>query len=253
MRKKEVGSCPPLSMGHWKGVDRRAGLCQKRGVDETLMKPLSDGAEEIGVRLGPAELVLFADYHREILFWNRRINIVSECSAREIVIRHFLDSLTPAPFLDHPAGALIDLGSGGGFPGIPLRIALPGLQLTLVEASRKKSSFLSHVVRTLRLGGVQVVRERVEELTAGEEFAGRFDTLISRAAFKLPELIRIASFVLKPRGQLIAMKGPDPQEEMAETERISADAGMVFESCQDVYPPGSESLRKIIIYRRVFR
>jgi 16S rRNA (guanine527-N7)-methyltransferase len=229
------------------------GLCQKRAMDETLIKTLSEGAAAIGVRLGPAELALFAAYHRELLLWNRRINLVSERSAQKIVIRHFLDSLTPAPFLDRPDGALIDLGSGGGFPGIPLRIALPGLQVSLVEASRKKSSFLSHIVRTLRLGGVHVVRERVEVLTAGETLAGSFDTLISRAAFKLPELIRSASFFLKPGGQLIAMKGPDPQEEMAETERISAAAGMVFTTLRDVRPPGADSSRIIMIYNRVFR
>ncbi len=222
-------------------------------MDETLITTLSEGAAAIGIRLGPAELDRFATYHREILLWNRRINLVSERSAQEIVIRHFLDSLTPAPFLDRPDGALIDLGSGGGFPGIPLRIALPGLQLSLVEASRKKSSFLSHAVRTLRLDGVQVIRKRVEELTAGENLAGRFDTLISRAAFKLPDLIRTASFFLKPGGQLIAMKGPDPQEEMEETERNSEAAGMVFTACRAVRPPGADSLRKIIIYNRVFR
>jgi 16S rRNA (guanine527-N7)-methyltransferase len=222
-------------------------------MDETLITTLSEGAAAIGVRLGPAELDRFASYHREILLWNRRINLVSERSAQEIVIRHFIDSLTPAPFLDRPDGALIDLGSGGGFPGIPLRIALPGLHLSLVEASRKKSSFLSHVVRTLRLDGVQVIRQRVEELTVKEAFAGRFDTLISRAAFKLPDLIRTASFFLKPGGQLIAMKGPDPRKEMEETERISEAAGMLFTVCRTVRTPGADSLRKIIIYNRVFR
>ena len=222
-------------------------------MDETLITTLSKGAVAIGIRLGPVALDRFATYHREILLWNRRINLVSERSAQEIVIRHFLDSLTPAPFLDRPDGALIDLGSGGGFPGIPLRIALPGLHLSLVEASRKKSSFLSHVVRTLRLDGVQVIRERVEALTAEEILAGRFDTLISRATFKLPDLIRTASFFLKPGGQLIAMKGPDPQEEMEETERISEVAGMVFTACRAVRLPGADSLRKLIIYNRVFR
>jgi len=222
-------------------------------LPSTGLSYLSEGAAAIGVRLGAAELDRFATYHREILLWNRRINLVSERSAQEIAIRHFLDSLTPAPFLDRPDGALIDLGSGGGFPGIPLRIALPGLQLTLVEVSRKKSSFLAHLVRTLRLDRVSVIRERVEELTAREALAGRFDTLISRAAFKLPDLIRTASFFLKPGGQLIAMKGPDPQEEMEETERISEAAGMVFTACRVVRRPGSDSLRKLIIYNRVFR
>ena len=220
-------------------------------MDEPSIKTLSEGAAAIGVRLGPAEMDRFATYHREILLWNRRINLVSEHSAQEIVIRHFLDSLTPAPFLDRPDGALIDLGSGGGFPGIPLRIALPGLHLSLVESSRKKSSFLSHVVRTLGLDGVHVIRKRVEELTSGESLSGRFDMLISRAAFKLPDLIRTASFFLKPGGQLIAMKGPDPQEEMEETERVAEAAGMVFTACRAIRPPGADSTRKIIIYNRV--
>ena len=217
-------------------------------MDENMITTLSEGAVAIGIRLGPAELDRFATYHREILLWNRRINLVSERSAQEIVVRHFLDSLTTAQFLDRPDGAVIDLGSGGGFPGIPLRIALPGLHLSLVETSRKKSSFLSHVVRTLRLDGVKVIRGRVEELATGEALAGRFDTLISRAAFKLPDLIRMAAFFLKPGGQLIAMKGPDPHEEMEETERISEAAGMVLTTCRTVRLPGDDSSRKIIVY-----
>jgi 16S rRNA (guanine527-N7)-methyltransferase len=222
-------------------------------MDDTLAQSLSAGAAAIGVCLGPAELDLFAAYRRELLLWNRKINLVSESSAREIVIRHFIDSLTPAPFLDYPEGALIDLGSGGGFPGIPLRIALKNLNVSLVEASRKKSSFLSHIIRSLGLGGIQVIPARVEELTAGEAWAGRFDTLISRAAFKLPDLIRTAPFFLKPGGQLIAMKGADPHQEMEETERIAEAAGMVFAASRAVRQPGAVSLKKIIIYNRVFR
>ena len=235
-----------------RAVDRSRGLCQKRSMDETQIKTLSEGAAQIGIRLGPGEQALFAAYHRELLLWNRRINLISARSTKEIVIRHFLDSLTPAPFLDKPDGTLIDLGSGGGFPGIPLRIALPGLKVTLVEASRKKSSFLSHILRALVLDGVQVVRERVEILAAGEILAGSFDTLISRASFRLPELLRMASFFLTPGGQLIAMKGQDLRDEMAEAERISAATGIVFTALRDIRPPFTDSSRKIITYNRVF-
>lgn len=221
-------------------------------MDETVIKTLSDGAAAIGVPLGPAQLDRFALYHREILLWNRRINLVSERSSREIVVRHFLDSLTPAAFLDRPDGSLLDLGSGGGFPGIPLRIALPGLRLSLVEISRKKSSFLSQVIRILGWDGVQVIRERAEALTTGGSLSGGFDAVISRAAFKLPDLVRTAAFFLKPGGQLVAMKGPDPAEEMAEAERISEAAGMAFRACRSVRPPGADSLRNLIIYNREF-
>jgi 16S rRNA (guanine527-N7)-methyltransferase len=222
-------------------------------MDQDVINALSHGADAIGVRLGAAALDRFTLYHRELLLWNRRINLVSERSSREIAIRHFLDSLTPATFLERPEGAVIDLGSGGGFPGIPLRIALPGLRLSLVEASRKKSSFLSHIIRVLGLDGVQVIRERIEGLTAREDLAGHFDAVVSRAAFKLPDLVRAAAFFLKPGGQLIAMKGPDPEKEMAETEPISAAAGMAFTTRRSVRLPGADSLRNIIIYNRVFR
>jgi 16S rRNA (guanine527-N7)-methyltransferase len=228
------------------------GLHSTRGMDEILMHTLAEGAAAIGVHLGPAERALFAVYHRELLLWNQRINLISENSSQEIVNRHFLDSLTSAPFLDHPAGALIDIGTGGGFPGIPLRIALPNLQVTLVEASRKKSSFLSHIVRTLQLDGVHVAHERVELLTSGKTLAGCFDTLISRAAFKLPELIRLASFFLKPGGQLIAMKGQKLDDELADAERILDRSGMVFTALRDVRPPRANSSRIIVTYNRSF-
>jgi 16S rRNA (guanine527-N7)-methyltransferase len=234
-------------------VDRAPELCQKRIVEETFLKTLSEGAAQIGIHLGQTELDLFAAYHRELLLWNRRINLVSERSSREIVIRHFLDSLTPAPWISRPDGLLIDLGSGAGFPGIPLRIALPGLQLWLVEASRKKTSFLSHLVRTLRLEDVTVVRERIEALIGQKACAGRFDTVLSRAAFKLSELVRMASFFLATGGLLIAMKGPDTREEQQEAERALATAGMVEAASGNVSLPGIKLSRKIITYQRVSR
>jgi 16S rRNA (guanine527-N7)-methyltransferase len=220
-------------------------------MDNTIRNTLSRGAAEIGVPLGADQLDLFAAYHRELLLWNRRINLISEKSSREILIRHFVDSLTPVPWIARPEGLLIDLGSGGGFPGIPLRIALPNLRPTLVEASRKKSSFLSHIVRTLALGDTTVVRERVEVLIGEKACDGGFDTVISRAAFKLPELIRMAAFLLSPGGLLIAMKGPDPQEEMAAAETLLTASGMVREDVHDIRLPVINLSKKIIIYKRV--
>lgn len=215
------------------------------------MHTLSEGAAAVGVPLGKAELDLFALYHRELLLWNRRINLVSQQASREIVIRHFVDSLTPLPWIERPDGLLIDLGSGGGFPGIPLRIALSGLKLTLVESSRKKTSFLAHIVRTLCLDDVSIIRERVNALIGEPVCAGAFDTVLSRASFKLPELLRMASFFLKPEGLLIALKGPDPQEEMDEAKTVLSATGMILTACRDIRLPGTDLSRKIIIYRRL--
>jgi 16S rRNA (guanine527-N7)-methyltransferase len=235
------------------GVDRTDTLCHNNGVEKALLNTLSEGATAIGISLGQTALEQFAAYYRELLLWNRRINLVSEKSSREIVIRHFLDSLTAVPSITCRDGLLIDLGSGAGFPGIPLRIALPELQLMLVESSRKKTSFLAHIVRTLPLDGVTVVRERIEALVGEKALAGSFDTVLSRAAFKLPQLIRMASFFLKERGILIAMKGGDPGEEMAEAETILSAVGMALASCRDVRLPENDLSRKIVTYRRLLR
>jgi 16S rRNA (guanine527-N7)-methyltransferase len=220
---------------------------------DEMLETLAKCAAAIGVPLGKSQLALFAAYLRELLLWNRKINLVSERSSREIVLRHFLDSLTAVPFLDGSEGSLLDLGSGGGFPGIPLRIARPGLKVTLVEASRKKSSFESHVILTLGLEGITAVRARVEELASDPSWGGRFDLLISRAAFKLPELVQAGAFFLKPGGRLMAMKGPDPQEEMVETERILDSLSMALVACRDVPRTRANSSNKIVIYNRLFR
>jgi len=220
-------------------------------MEETWRHTLSEGAAAVGIRLGPSELDRFAAYLRELLLWNRRINLVSQQTSRDIVVRHFVDSLTPAPWIEKQAGLLIDLGSGGGFPGIPLRIALPGLTLTLVESSRKKTSFLAHIVRTLHLDNVTIIRERVDALIGEPACAGAFDTVISRAAFKLPGLIRMASFFLKPEGLLIALKGSDPQKEMDEANMVLTAAGMILTACRDIRLHGTDLSRKIIIYKRL--
>jgi 16S rRNA (guanine527-N7)-methyltransferase len=220
-------------------------------MDKTSMHTLSEGAAAVGVPLGKAELDLFALYHRELLLWNQRINLVSQATSREIVIRHFVDSLTPAPWIERPEGLLIDIGSGGGFPGIPLRIALPALKLTMVESSRKKTSFLAHIVRTLSLDNVSIFRERIAALIGEAACAGAYDTVISRAVFKLPELLRMASFLLKPEGLLIALKGPDPQEEMDEAKTVLNATGMILTACRDSHLPGTNFSRKIIIYKRL--
>jgi len=232
-------------------LTKEMAICHKAAMELELRKTLLQGASELGLSLAPEALDLFVLYHRELLLWNRRINLVSEKSSQEIVTRHFLDSLTVAPWIEHPNGPAIDLGSGAGFPGVPLAIALPQFYVTLVEASRKKSSFLLHIQRTLRLERLSVIRERIEVLYGEKRCSGLFDMVLSRAAFKLPELIRIAAFFLKPGGLLIALKGLDSQGEMAEAEAVLADVGMTRETCRDVSLTFSKHYRKIMTYRRI--
>jgi len=189
----------------------------------------------------------FEVYRRELLKWNEKTNLISEKSAGEIESRHFLDSLTALKFIGSENSRIIDIGSGAGFPGIPLKIACKTLQLYLVETNRKKVSFLKHIVRLLNLTDTVVLHERVENLLQDARWKEFFDVLISRAAFKLPEMLPWGAFFLKPSGRLIALKGKDMAAEFSQAEAVAAQYGFGQLFQYDVNQETSDITRKIII------
>ena len=158
----------------------------------------------------------FSIYAEELLRWNRKMNLTGARAATEVALNHFLGSLA---FLlgferDLPQN-LVDVGSGAGFPGLPLKIACPALQVTLVEASRKKTSFLGHICRLLNLEGIQCIRARAEELAGDPAYRDSFDVCVARAVGKTDFLIDISGSLLRPGGRLISAgreqgEGPFP-------------------------------------------
>ncbi|MEN6375715.1 MAG: 16S rRNA (guanine(527)-N(7))-methyltransferase RsmG [Smithella sp.] len=189
----------------------------------------------------------FDVYRRELLKWNEKTNLISEKSAKEIESRHFLDSLTALKFIGSENSRIIDIGCGAGFPGIPLKIASPTLQLYLVETNRKKVSFLKHIVRLLNLTDTIVLHERVENLLQDAKWKEFFDILISRAAFKLPEMLPWGAFFLKPSGRLIALKSSNITSEFSQAAAVAVQCnfGQLFQ--YDVNQEASDITRKIII------
>jgi 16S rRNA (guanine527-N7)-methyltransferase len=215
-------------------------------MNEHLRKLLKDSASALNVALEGRELDLFDRYYRELLIWNEKMNLVSVRTPEEIVIKHFVDSLTPMPYIIAPQGRLLDIGSGGGFPGIPLKIARPALQVSFLEASRKKSSFLRHLIRQLPLSRAVVIHARVESAMTDDAHRHAFHTVISRAAFKMPELFTMARFFLSPGGLLIAMKGPRGEAEKTEP---AHDSGLRFIACHNLSLPYDGGRRKIMIFQ----
>lgn len=175
---------------------------------------LHKNARLLGLELSDQQLAQFDVYKNELLQWNAKTNLISENSSHEIITRHFLDSLTALQFIPKPYAMIIDVGCGAGFPGIPLKIAQPSLELYLLEANRKKVSFLKHILRLLNLPTVHVLHDRVENIIKTDLWKEKFDILISRATFKLDELLSLGKFLIAPEGQLIALKGPNVDEEI---------------------------------------
>jgi len=211
---------------------------------------LQQGARLLGIELGDEQLALFDLYQNELLKWNATTNLISEKTAGEIVTRHFLDSLSAAKFISNPNARLVDLGCGAGFPGIPLKIAMPSIQLYLLETNRKKVSFLKHIIRTLNLDQTQTLHGRTENIVQAETWKEKFDIVISRAAFKLPDLLPLGQYFLAPGGLLITLKGPDVSSEL-DTALAGGNQSKIYQLYQhDINLPLLGPPRKIIIFRK---
>ena len=175
-----------------------------------LKKLLKDGAGELGVPLSAGQADAFMLYLAELRKWNQKTNLTAIENPKEIVVKHFLDSLSLIRILPENAGTVADIGSGAGFPGIPIKIAVPGLDITSIEPAHKKAAFQRHIIRLLGLEGIRVEEAKVEEVAGGPE---RFEVIFSRA-FKEPEgLLPLAGPLLAEGGQVILSLGPSVGDE----------------------------------------
>ena len=176
--------------------------------------------KQLGVRLTVAQLDLLARYEQELIEWNARFNLTAIRSLQEIRTKHFLDSLTCLLVLrETPPERLVDIGTGAGFPGIPLKVIYPKLQLTLVESVGKKAEFCRHVVRTLGLSGVEVVQERAEVLGQSPAHREKYDWAVARAVAILPVLAEFLLPLVRVGGGMLAMKGESGPAEAHAAER----------------------------------
>ncbi|MFC1866291.1 16S rRNA (guanine(527)-N(7))-methyltransferase RsmG [Chloroflexota bacterium] len=182
------------------------------------MQILKTGASELGIELNPHQLEQFQIYYKELADSNKKINLTSIIEPGETQIKHFLDSLTVILALKHPADieglSIIDIGSGAGFPGLPLKITFPSIRLTLLEARFKKTAFLKHIIRTLKLEGVEVAAERAEETAQQSQYRQCFDMVVSRAVALLPVLAELTLPFCKTGGLVVLQKKGDIRDEL---------------------------------------
>jgi 16S rRNA (guanine527-N7)-methyltransferase len=178
---------------------------------------LVKGAEQIGITLTAQVVESYLFYIEELKKWNKRINLTSLTGDREIAVKHFLDSLTVAPFLQD-ARRVLDIGTGAGFPGLPLKILSPSIELVLLESSQKKCFFLRHVVRELPLERVAIVHGRAEDKKITERYARGFDLVLSRALADLPTSLHLALPYVKAGGRIVGMRGKQGEQERDETD-----------------------------------
>lgn len=158
----------------------------------------------------------FEIYSELLIKWNKFVNLTSIKTPQEIWKRHFYDSISVIPYLPEK-GTLLDIGTGAGFPGIPLKIVRPELNITLIEATLKKCNFCEEVIRKLGLKDIKVIHRRIEDKNLPKEL-GKFDVIISRATFSLSKLIANALPYFKNGSNLIAIKGANITDELKDAQ-----------------------------------
>jgi 16S rRNA (guanine527-N7)-methyltransferase len=175
------------------------------------MESLVAGTRELGVTLADSHLAAFETCYRELVDWNRRFNLTAITEWEGVLVRHFLDSLSclkALPRKELTSGArVIDVGTGAGFPGLALKIVCPGMRLTLLEATRKKVTFLEHIVRELELEDVEVVHGRAETLGRESSRRERYDWALARAVAEMPTLAEYLLPLVRVGGAALAQKG----------------------------------------------
>jgi 16S rRNA (guanine527-N7)-methyltransferase len=171
-----------------------------------------DGAHVLGIHVDHKVVHQFAVHGVELAKWTKKVNLTAITDPFEVGLKHFLDSIASARFIPSSA-SLLDIGSGGGFPGIPLKILMPSLAVTLIDGSRKKVNFLRHIIRLLQLENIEARQIRAEELSQTPVYANAFDVVISRALSAVSPFVKMAEPLLADEGIMISYKGKlDPKE-----------------------------------------
>lgn len=205
-----------------------------------------EDARQFGVELSSTQVDQFEIYFRELVKWNERTNLTSIVEYDAVAVKHFLDSLSLAPVL-RDAKSLVDIGSGAGFPGLPLKIARPDLNVTLLEATGKKVAFLNHIIETLKIHRIIAIQSRAEELARSPDHRECYDAAVARAVAELPTLSEYALPFVRVGGIFVAQKGRQIEEETAHAQHALDMLGGRLREIIPVQLPGLEKRHLVVI------
>lgn len=218
-------------------------------MDEIMFK---NTIEAEGITLNNTQLQQFSQYYELLIEWNEKVNLTAITDKSEVYLKHFFDSITTSFYYDFSnVNTICDIGAGAGFPSIPLKIAYPHLQITIVDSLKKRIHFLEKLVDTLELDGVNLVHARAEDFGQNKESRASFDIVTARAVARMSVLSEYCLPLCKQGGFFIALKGASSAEELHAAKKAIKLLGGEFKKEHQFALPIEKSERAIIITKKV--
>lgn len=204
-----------------------------------------------GITLSEEQSAQFETYYRELVSWNEKMNLTAITERKQVDIKHFYDSASLSFFIPFKGiHTLADIGSGAGFPGIPLKILFPHLQLTIIDSLGKRIRFLNHLVEVLGLQDVNCLHSRAEDAARQTALRDRFDLVTARAVARLNVLAELCLPFVRKGGIFVAMKGSDIEEELKEANKSFKELKSELKETFDLQLPDDSGQRSIIVIHK---
>ena len=220
------------------------------------MNKLIAGAAKLGIKIDSGQVEQFELYYRELIEWNKKTNLTAITDYVSVQVKHFLDSLTVTLALSEeelasPDFKIVDVGTGAGFPGLPLKILFPQPRLVLIEPTTKKTAFLHHIVHKLELQSVEVLNSRAEEAAHLPAYREQFDLVLSRAVALLPTLVELTLPFCRIGGRFIAQKKGEIDQEIARAKKAIAVLGGKLDRTERIELDAFTDARYLVIIDKI--
>ena len=206
--------------------------------------------KEFNIEINEEQIKSFEKYMNLLLEWNEKINLTAITQPEEVKLKHFVDSLTVLKYINDD-DKVIDIGTGAGFPGIPLKIMKKNAKITLLDSLNKRINFLNIVIETLNLRNIQAIHGRAEEIARNKLYREKYDVAVSRAVANLSTLSEYMLPFVKVGGKCICMKGANVNEEIEKAKNAIKELGGEIERVDNFYLSDNDNERNIIIIRKV--